>query len=87
MTGHAAHLGFAHLALPDGTHDFTIAEAGDHLTAQLAGQRSVPLHFFGNHTFGVDFDPGMRLIFAMDGARASKLTLHQGGGEYEGARK
>jgi D-alanyl-D-alanine carboxypeptidase len=75
------------LELPDGTRDFTIAVSADHLTAQLTGQQAIPLVHFGNHTFGADFDPTLRLVFTVDGARASKLTLHQGGGQFQGMRK
>jgi CubicO group peptidase (beta-lactamase class C family) len=81
------YLGVYALALPGGPRDFTIAEDGDHLTAQLAGQGASPLIYFGSDTFGAAFDRALRIIFTMDGARATKLTLLQGGGRFDGPRK
>ena len=81
------YLGVYALALPSGPRDLTVAEQGDHLTAQLAGQPAIPILFLGNDTFGVGFDPNLRFIFTMDGARAIKLTLLQGGGRFDGPRK
>jgi CubicO group peptidase (beta-lactamase class C family) len=81
------YVGVYVLALPNGPRELTIAEEGDHLTAQLAGQPALPILFLGNDTFGVGFDPNLRFIFAMDAARATKLTLVQGGGRFEGPRK
>jgi D-alanyl-D-alanine carboxypeptidase len=81
------YVGVYALALADGVHDFTIAEEGDHLTAQQAGQEAIPILHYGNHTFGAGFDPSVRLIFTIEGGRATKLTLVQRGGRFEGARK
>lgn len=81
------YVGVYALALPNGARDFTIAEAGDHLTAQLAGQQAIPLLFYGNDTFGASFDPHLRLVFTVQGTGASKVVLYQGGGEFEGIRK
>ena len=81
------YVGVYALALPNGPRELTIAEEGDHLTAQLAGQPAIPILFLGNDTFGVGFDPNLRFIFAMDATRATKLTLVQGGGRFEGPRK
>jgi len=72
---------------PNGPRDLTVAEEGDNLTAQLAGQSAIPLLYLGNDTFGVGFDRALRFIFTMDGARAAKITLLQGGGRFEGPRK
>jgi hypothetical protein len=81
------YVGVYALALPNGTRDFTIAVDGDHLTAQLAGQAATPILRIGDNTFGVAFDPNLRLTFTMDGARATKVTLLQGGGTFVGPRK
>lgn len=83
----APYTGVYALALPNGARDFTVAVEGDHLTGQLTGQNAMPLLHFGNHTFGADFDPTVRLIFTMDGGAASRVTLHQGGGTFDGIRK
>jgi len=83
----ARYAGVYALALPGGTSDFTVVEQGDGLTAQVAGQRAVPLLHYGNHTFGASFDPSLRVIFTVEGARATRVTLVQGGGRAEGPRK
>ena len=81
------YVGVYALALPGGTRDFTIAEQGDRLTGQLAGQKANPLLYYGAHTFGASFDPTVRLIFSVEGDRATKMVLMQGGGRSEGLRK
>jgi CubicO group peptidase (beta-lactamase class C family) len=81
------YVGVYALALPSGPRDLTIADAGDHLTAQLAGQPAVPILYIDNDTFGVGFDPNLRFVFTMDGARATKVTLLQGGQRFDGPRK
>lgn len=83
----ARYVGVYALALPDGARDFTVAERGDELTGQLVGQGANPLLHYGNHTFGVSFDPSARLIFVVEGGKATKLALVQGGGRFEGPRK
>ena len=83
----ARYAGTYALALPNGVRDFFIVIEGDHLTAQLAGQPATPLLHYGNHTFGAAFDPGLRLVFSVDGNTASRVTVHQGGGAFEGPRK
>jgi D-alanyl-D-alanine carboxypeptidase len=81
------YVGVYALALPTGPRDLTIAEQGDHLTAQLAGQPAIPILYLGNDTFGVGFDRDLRFTFTMDGARATKVTLLQGGQTFAGPRK
>jgi len=66
---------------------YLIAEEGDHLTAQLAGPIAAPILFYGNHMFGMRFDPALRLIFEVEVGRAVKVVLLQNGGGYEGVRK
>jgi len=83
----ARYVGVYALVLPDGTRDFTVAEKGDELTGQMAGQGASPMLHYGNHTFGAPFDPTVRLIFSVDGARAIKLVLIQRGRRFEGLRK
>ena len=75
------------LELPNGVRDFTIAIAGDALTAQLAGEGANPIIHYGSHTFGAAFDPKLRLVFTVEGGRATKVTLTQGGGRFDGKRK
>jgi CubicO group peptidase (beta-lactamase class C family) len=81
------YVGVYALALPDGPRDFTVAVNGDQLTAQLAGQGASSLLYLGQDTFGVGFDPDLRIIFTVVGAQATKLTLLQGGERTEAPRK
>ena len=83
----ARYVGVFSLPLPSGQRDFTVAESADGLTGQLQGQGAIPLLHHGNHTFGASFDPSVRLIFTMEGDRATRMTLVQGGQRIEGARK
>jgi D-alanyl-D-alanine carboxypeptidase len=81
------YVGVYALALPDGPRDFTVAVNGDQLTAQLAGQGPSTLLYLGQDTFGVGFDPDLRIIFTVNGAQATKLTLLQNGARMEAPRK
>jgi CubicO group peptidase (beta-lactamase class C family) len=83
----ARYVGVYALALPGGTRDFTVAEQRDQLTGQLAGQGANPILHYGEHTFGVSFDPTVRLTFVIEGGRATKIVLLQQGRRSEGARK
>ena len=87
-TDRPRYVGVFALAFPNGTRDLTVAEQGDHLTAQLAGQGgAIPLLYLGQDTFGVGFDRELRFIFTIDGTRATKVALLQGGERTEGLRK
>ncbi len=81
------YVGVYALALPGGTRDFTIAETPGGLTAQLQGQGPIPLIHYGAHTFGASFDRTLRLVFTVEEGPASKVTLTQGGGVFQGPRK
>jgi len=82
------YVGVYALAFPSGSRDLTVAEQGDHLTAQLAGQGGAfPLLYLGQDTFGVGFDRELRFIFTTDGTRATKVALLQRGERTEGLRK
>jgi len=83
----ARYAGVYALALPGGARDFTVAELGDQLTGQLAGQGPVALLHYGSHTFGASFDPSLRITFTVADGRATGMTLLQGGERVEGTRK
>jgi CubicO group peptidase (beta-lactamase class C family) len=83
----AKYVGVYTLPLPPGPRDFTVAEGADGLTGQLEGQGAIPLLHYGDHTFGASFDPSVRLVFTIEGERATRLALVQGGQRIEGARK
>jgi hypothetical protein len=75
----AARRGYA------GTYDLgqlqvRIYEEGDVLMAQATGQRAFKLLFQGNHTFVGSIDQEIRLVFDVEGDRATAFTLHQGSG-------
>lgn len=74
------------LALPGGTRDFTVSASGDGVTGQLVGQGANPMIYLGDHTFGMAFDPSLRIRFTVDGDRATGLTLEQGGAVYPATR-
>jgi hypothetical protein len=44
------------------------------------------MHYLGNYVFGVAFDPTLRFTFTIDGGKAVKVTLLQGGATMEGPR-
>jgi CubicO group peptidase (beta-lactamase class C family) len=69
------------------SRDFTFYVKDGALMSQMQGQDPVPVIPYGNDTFGVGFDPDVRLVFTMSGDRATKVTLRQGGQTVEGARK
>jgi D-alanyl-D-alanine carboxypeptidase len=83
----ARYVGVYTMPLPPGPRDFTVAATEEGLTGQLEGQGPIPLLHYGDHTFGASFDPSVRLIFTVEGNRATKMTLQQGGRRIEGARK
>ena len=62
---------------------------GEDLVSQAEGpgQGKIPLRYFGNDTFGADFDPAMRLIFTIENDKAAKVRLLQGGGSIDGRRR
>jgi CubicO group peptidase (beta-lactamase class C family) len=69
------------------SRDFTFYVKDGALMSQMQGQDAVPVIPYGNDTFGVGFDPNVRLVFTMSGDRATKVTLQQGGQTVEGVRK
>ena len=60
---------------------------GDALVSQAPNQNKIPLRYLGNDTFGVDFDPAVRLTFTLESGKGLKVRLLQGGGSIEGLRQ
>jgi CubicO group peptidase (beta-lactamase class C family) len=81
------YVGVYALQLPGGPRDFTLVDRDGTLYAQLAGQGANPLIPLGNHVFGVEFDPTLRITFTLEGGTATKLVLVQQGQRMEGVRK
>jgi CubicO group peptidase (beta-lactamase class C family) len=69
------------------SHDFSFFVKDGALISQMHGQDPVPVIPYGNDTFGVGFDPNVRLVFTMSGDKATKVTLQQGGQTVTGERK
>ena len=84
---HQQYVGEYDLIINGQPRRFTIASSGTVITGQLAGQQPNPMIHFGNHTFGVSFDPSVRVIFEIgsDG-KATSMRLLQGGAELRGNR-
>ena len=59
---------------------------GARLMSQAQGQDAIEVRYLGNYQFGVAFDPALRFTFTMEGGRATKVTLLQGGATIEGPR-
>ncbi len=83
----ARYVGVYAIAFPVGARDFTVALAGDGLTGQLVGQGANPLVYYGDHTFGMDFDKSVRIVFTVEGDRATSMTLTQRGRTFPAPRK
>jgi D-alanyl-D-alanine carboxypeptidase len=66
---------------------FTVLEMGAGLGGQLEGQGASPIHYLGNGTFGVDFDPAVRLTFEPATGVATGFTLLQGGQTFHAVRR
>src|SRR5690348_13677851 len=69
------------------SRDFTFYVENGQLMSRMQGQDAIPVIPYENDTFGVGFDPNLRLVFTMSGDKATKVTLRQGGGTFEGVRK
>ncbi len=69
-----------------GQRTFTVALADTGLSGTLEGQQPVPMLYFGNDTFGVNFDPSVRLTFTVRDGRAMSMTLEQRGRTVSGER-
>ncbi|WP_284352131.1 serine hydrolase domain-containing protein [Roseisolibacter agri] len=59
---------------------------GARLVAQPEGQGAMPLTYIGDDTFGVGLDAAIRLRFAREGGKVTRVTLLQGGQTIEGIR-
>jgi CubicO group peptidase (beta-lactamase class C family) len=59
---------------------------GARLMSQAQGQDAFELRYLGNYSFGVAFDPAVRVSFTIESGKATKVTLLQGGMTIEGLR-
>jgi D-alanyl-D-alanine carboxypeptidase len=56
-----------------------VFERDDVLWAQIEGQTPGRILFQGDHEFRAVFDPNVRFVFEVEGGRATRFVLHQGG--------
>jgi CubicO group peptidase (beta-lactamase class C family) len=71
----------------DAPHDFSVTVKDDALYGMLDGQTPEKMIPLGNDTFGVAFDPTVRLVFTVADGKATRFTLKQRGKDFEGTRK
>jgi CubicO group peptidase (beta-lactamase class C family) len=75
------------LQVPGGQQlSITFFLEGTRLMGQAQGQPANELKYLGNYSFGVAFDPELRFTFTIVAGKATKVTLLQGGGTFEGPR-
>ena len=70
----------------DAPRPFTVLMENGKLAGRLEGQSASPLIPLGGDTFGVDFDPDVRVTFAVTGGKATGFTLKQGGKDFTATR-
>lgn len=75
------------LQLGSRTLELRIFERDGRLVSRAAGQSAAALRYQGDHVFIPDFDDSVRLVFTVEDGRATRVTLHQGGGEFVGERQ
>ena len=83
----ARYVGVYSLPGREATADFTFFERDGELFGQVAGQGANAMIPYGNHAFGVAFDPNLRITFTVENGRATRLVLLQGGRSIEAPRK
>jgi hypothetical protein len=76
------------IVLPDGQIlPFLIFTKDGQLMGQAEGQGATPLKYIGDHTFGADFDPTVRIIFTVESGRVTRGKLVQRGAAMYIARR
>lgn len=69
------------------TLDLRVFADGGELKVEPAGQGVTGLLARGTHEFVLAADPAIRLVFDVTDGRATRVTLYQGGGVFQGSRK
>jgi D-alanyl-D-alanine carboxypeptidase len=83
----ARYVGTYTLTTPSGQRTpIRVFEQGDTLVAQVGGQMTGRLIPLGNHLFVLRENPEVRITFAVDGGRATKLTFAPPGASMEATR-
>ena len=81
------YVGVYDLALGASPKAFTVSEKDGVLSGQLEGQGPLAMIPLGNHTFGADVDPGLRIVFTLVDGKSVSMLLTQGGGQFGGKRR
>jgi hypothetical protein len=81
--------GIYDIALPNGKLSLRVFSEGEDLMVveEGPGHTKERLRYLGENTFGVSFDPGVRIVIVFDGDHAIKARLLQGGAIMEGPRR
>lgn len=74
------------MVIGDREHELRISGQDGRLMAEPQGQGVTPLIPEGEHGFVFAVNPGVRLVFTLDGGRAERVTVHQGGSSWSGER-
>jgi hypothetical protein len=79
-TERAMFVGRYSMGMPNGTRrEFTIGEDGQHITMLAAGAPApLVLERYGRNVFAVQGRPAPRVVFEIDGDKASSIMLDQG---------
>ncbi|MEZ4587542.1 MAG: serine hydrolase domain-containing protein [Gemmatimonadales bacterium] len=85
----ARYVGEYDIEMPGAARRFSVTEDDGLLFGKLeiGGGTSFELLPYGNHTFGMPLTDAIRIVFTVEGDRATGLTFKQGGGSFPGKRR
>ncbi len=72
--------------LPDVGMELRVYVDGDALMSHVEGQPAVRLRYQGDDVFIPTFDDRVRLVFDVEGGKATGFVLHQGGASFQARR-
>ncbi|MGE0553317.1 MAG: serine hydrolase, partial [Gemmatimonadales bacterium] len=85
----ARYVGEYDIEMPGGARRFSVTEDEGLLFGKLGVGGGAPFELlpYGNHAFGMPLSDAIRIVFTVEGDRATGLTLKQGGGSFPGKRR
>jgi D-alanyl-D-alanine carboxypeptidase len=84
----AKYVGVYAMDRPGGPRDITVALTDQGLTAQPQNAtRALAMIYYGEHTFGLEGQPDVGLVFTVEDGVATGLSVSTPGGTLEGKRK
>jgi len=85
----ARYVGEYDVEMPGGTRRLSVTEDDGLLFARLdvGGGSPFELLPYGDHTFGVPISDAIKIVFVVEGNRATGLTFRQGPGSFPGKRR